>query len=120
MILIEFKIRTSLENPNSEKSKSIARGMEERTGISQLEIHRFHNAVLNNNVLRSFNEQRSGEIAWALCKAFLRNEKYIMKVRGQLSLFANQEKVSFNDLLETMRCLYHEIIDEELAAQLKA
>ncbi len=120
VILISLKIRITLENPNSEESKRIALIMEKRTGIPYQEIHRFHNAILNNNLENSFKESRAGEIAWNLCKGFLRHEKLNSNFRGQMSEFANEQKISFNKLLEVLRDLFHEIIDETLQPQSKA
>jgi hypothetical protein len=119
VIIISMKIRATLENPNSEKSKEISSILEKKTGIPDGEIHRFHNAVLNENLHNSFKEERAGEIAWALCKTFLQHEYPSMRLRGHLGTFANEQQVSLNHVLETFRTLFHEIIDENLSAQSK-
>lgn len=117
VIIISLKIRITFKNPNSEKSRRACKTLEEKTGIPHGEIHRFHNAVLNNNLHNSFKEKRAGEIAWLLCKTLVQNQRHNTQFRGQLSEFANEQQVSFNRVLETFRTLFHEVIEENLAPQ---
>jgi hypothetical protein len=96
--------------------------MAKKTGIGYLEIHRFHNAVLNNNVANSFKPERANQISLAMIKEVIRSSGDLpnQKMRGQLSEFANDLGVSFNDVLEFIREIYTEIVNEALRPQSQA
>lgn len=120
--LVTNKIRATFDEPNSEKSSKVAKTVAKRTGISHMEIHRFHNAILNNNISNSFKPERAEQIALILIKSTLQAEGEMpnQKMRGQLSELANEFGVSFNDLLEFVREIYLEIINETLKPQSQA
>jgi hypothetical protein len=122
LLLISRKIRITLSEPNSEESMRISKSMAKKTGIGYLEIHRFHNAVLNNNVANSFKPERANQISLAMIKEVIRSSGDLpnQKMRGQLSEFANDLGVSFNDVLEFIREIYTEIVNEALRPQSQA
>lgn len=121
LILIRRKVKMSFEEPNSQHSRNVAKTIGIRTGINHLEIHRFHNAIINNNLENSFEHERSKDIAYAVIKAIMEREGFNgVKIRGQLSEAANSLGVSFNELLEFCRETYTEIISEALRPQSQA
>ena len=122
LLLISAKIRRTLPEPNSKDSMSISKSMAKKTGIGYLEIHRFHNAVLNNNVENSFKTERMNQISFTMIKEIIRSEGELpnQKTRGQLSEFANDTGMSFNDMLEFFREIYIQIINESLRPQSQA
>ena len=122
LTLIERKIQITFNEPNSTESKRAAKTMAPRTGINHLEIHRFHNAIINKNVERSFDSSRALDIALALMKATIEGEGRLpnSKLRGQMSSFANEASISFNELLEFCREIYIDIINDVLRPQSQA
>lgn len=111
---ISHKIYRALEMPNSSKSIMIAKRMQQKTGISHLELHRFNNAIINRNLERSFSNRRAGEIAWCLLKALLKDTELNAGLRKNIKTFAQDCKVNFNDALETIRAAYYEIYQEKV------
>lgn len=117
LFLITRKIKITFSEPDSAHSIRIAKGMAEATGISYLEIHRFHNAVIRDNLERSFSSERASIIAYAMMKEVLRKQPINAKNGGQISEFANEVGISFNELLEYCRAVYTEIIEDVFRAQ---
>ena len=119
LVLLTRKIKQTFVEPNSKKSTAVAKNYAALTGIGWMEIHRFHNAVINNNLENSFKADRIELIARILIKMAMRSEKIMPNenLRGQMSRLANDLGVSFNDMLEVARELYKEIIDETLKPQ---
>ncbi len=122
LILIKRKVQITLNEPNTAESKRIAKSVAPKTGIGHLEIHRFHNAIINNNLERSFEPSRASDIALALIRAVIEEEGRLpdTKFRGQMSGFANEVGLSFNELLEFCREIYIEIVNDVLRPQSQA
>lgn len=120
--MVCLKIKNTLEVPNSDKSRSMAKRIARTTGLSSLEVHRFHNAVLNDNAENSFTAARREELSRIILKdTLVRADKFLTgEVRGQLSFFANKCGYSFNNMLEVVRELLIEIVNDVFAPQSKA
>ncbi len=120
--MVCLKVRNTFEVPNSDKSKSISKRIARTTGLSSLEVHRFHNAILNDNAENSFTASRREELARIILKdTIARTDDFLTgEIRGQLSTFANRCGYSFNNMLEVVRELLIEIVNDVFAPQSKA
>ena len=116
LIVAAQMIRKNLRAPNSTASKRIADYVEKASGISSLELHRFNNAIVNNNVHNSFKEERAHLIARAFIKADIRYQKKLPDEGGQGSLkaIAQKEQLPLEKVLEVYRVMFKEVIDELL------
>lgn len=121
LALISLRITNAFPEPNTRASQKVAARFARSTGESELILHRFHNAVINNNVHNSFGE-KGFVLARLILKEHMREMKFLPNptMRGDLGKFANNNKLSFNDVLEVVREIYCEIISEELEAQSRA
>lgn len=121
LLITSAVVRRNLDQPNSELSKKIAAAVEDYTGISQLEVHRFHNAIVNKNVHNSFREDRAHELAGSFLKADILFQKKLAfgPGRKRLEKMAKDEQIPLSYVLATYRALFIEIINEELADEPK-
>ena len=120
LCVLTVKVKASLEKPDSERGRAIARTMQGRTGISGLMIQRFHNAILRGKTRKNFSGEAVEDLSWKLFKGILLGERFPnAKMRGDISRFANQYGFPLNLVLQTFRMTYKEVIEEQLADQKK-
>ncbi|MDB5259570.1 MAG: hypothetical protein JWO73_778 [Candidatus Taylorbacteria bacterium] len=109
--IVSFLIQKTLKEPNSRESKILAKNLSRSTNVGELEYHRFCNAVINDNVHRSFKPKRSFEISKAIfvAEVIRRKEFPTEELRKNLETLAKNLKLSYPDVLELFRLTYREI-----------
>ena len=89
---------------------------EKNTGIHASELRRFFLAIKRNDLDQSFTKKRAGEIGRALFKHSIMCDGRMpnKKIRDELFEFSILHGIDYNELLETVKDITFEIINEAL------